>query len=172
MMEILKWPDPRLTAPNAQLEGFGPDERAKVDGMVRLMLGGNGVGLAAPQVGWNARLFMLAIGAVKIDGTAAQFKPLVFFNPEIETYGEKELRPEGCLSFPGIFAKVERWSHARLKADTPDGRTEIRFIGFAAQAVQHEFDHLDGILFIDRLSPEERSRIEPELEALRMVQKD
>jgi peptide deformylase len=73
---------------------------------------------------------------------------------------------EGCLSFPKIFAPVPRWTHARLTGKTPDGPIDEIFTGLAAQAVQHEMDHLDGILFIEKMSPADRQRIAPQLREL------
>ena len=162
-MEILRYPDPRLKAPNAPLERFGPEEQAKVEEMYRLMANVDGVGLAAPQVGWNVRLFILSFAGPE----DAEAKVFVFWNPTLELHGEKILMSEGCLSFPGIPGDVERWTHARLVAETPGGKIDVAVSGFPAQAVQHEMDHIDGVLFIDRMSPVERARMEPLLEELR-----
>lgn len=127
------------------------------------MMESDGAGLAAPQVGWNVRLFILLFP--EQDGSVK--KPLVLVNPTVEGDGERALMPEGCLSFPGIYADVERWINIVLQADSPTGPIKGRIDGFLAQAIQHENDHLDGVLFIDRISPEERAKILPQLHELR-----
>lgn len=167
-MEILKYPDPRLMAPNAPIEIYGPEERAKVAEMFRIMSGADGIGLAAPQVGWNVRLFIMRFLEVPAEeGETERTLSFVFFNPSIKLLGERILAPEGCLSFPGVFAKVERSSQVRLVAQTPYSNVDSVARGLPAQAIQHEMDHLDGVLFTDRMSAAERSRIEPLLEDLR-----
>lgn len=158
-MEILKYPDLRLMAKNLPIEKFGEEERAKVDEMFRVMSTTDGIGLAAPQVGWNVRLFILGF-------KTKSGEPLVFWNPILSLAGERVMMPEGCLSFPGIPADVERSTEVLLQAETPRGKIEAKIGGFGAHTVQHEMDHVDGILFIDRLSAAERERIEPALRQL------
>lgn len=167
-MEILKYPDPRLTAPNASIQVFGPEERAKVAEMFHLMSVGGGVGLAAPQVGWNVRLFILQLPENPPEqGGVSRMMSFVFINPSLELLGERVRLPEGCLSFPRIYADVERSARVRLVADTPGGKVDVTASDFPAQAIQHEFDHLEGVLFIDRMDAAERAKIEPQLEILR-----
>jgi peptide deformylase len=90
--------------------------------------------------------------------------PLILINPEIETFGEPEAGVEGCLSFPGARTDVTRPSGVRVRAQTLDeGILEFEADGLLARAIQHEHDHLQGILFIDRVSASERRRIESEL---------
>jgi peptide deformylase len=156
-VELLKYPDPRLVAKNLPIEKLGPEEIRKIEQMFHVMAASDGIGLAAPQVGWNVQLFILGFSQ----------QALVFWNPTIELSGERVTMMEGCLSFPGIPGQVERSTRARLKAMTVGGPVDIMATDFLAQAVQHEMDHVDGVLFIERLSAVERTRIEPQLEELR-----
>ena len=157
-MELLKYPDPRLTEHNRPIDALSSEDLLKVEEMFGVMARSDGLGLAAPQVGWNVRLFILGFEARE---------PLIFWNPKIELVGEKQLMTEGCLSFPGISVPVSRALRVRLLAETPNGPVDLMTAGLAAQAVQHEMDHVDGKLFIEHLSPEDRARIEPVLAELR-----
>jgi peptide deformylase len=109
--------------------------------------GTNGVGLAAPQVGWNVRLFVM-------NPDQRTFRPQeqrVFWNPAIvERLGERRWKREGCLSLPRVFGDIERWDVVRLKAMTPAGPIDEFFSEFAGEIVQHEVDHLDGKLCYDQ----------------------
>lgn len=108
----------------------------------------NGLGLAAPQVGENVRLFIINPGE-SVFGIHD-----VFINPTIETSGEMLKDEEGCLSIPGIFEYLKRFSHASISAIDISGESfSIELNDYAARAVQHEYDHLEGVLFTDRLSP-------------------
>lgn len=100
-------------------------------------------GVAAPQIGVNQRVF-----SYKVDGVVGHL-----INPEIvETFGNKELVDEGCLSLPEIWAKTPRWKQVKVTGTTVDGDTvELDAEGLLAQVLQHEIDHLDGLLYIDRL---------------------
>jgi peptide deformylase len=162
-VEILKWPDPRLTAPNAPLERFGPEEREKAKEMLRVMTAAGGVGLAAPQVGWNVRLCIVLQARL---GNAEPW-PIVLVNPKVTFHGANDLFQEGCLSVPGVFGDVARFSHAVVQAETPIGRVEIVCEDMTARALQHEMDHLDGRLFIDCLSPKDLAAAQPILDALK-----
>lgn len=100
-------------------------------------------GVAAPQIGVNQRVF-----SFKVDGVVGHL-----INPEIvETFGDKELVDEGCLSLPEIWAKTPRWKQVKVIGTTVDGDTvELDAEGLLAQVLQHEIDHLDGLLYVDRL---------------------
>lgn len=147
-MEIVLYPDPRLTYPNERLGAWSVDAENKVKGMRNLLAQVGGVGLAAPQVGWNVRLFILAIDGVE----------RIVYDPEVALVGGKIAVPEGCLSFPGMDAKIERHESVKLLGKTPEWVLEHVFTGFEAQAVQHEMDHLDGILYIERMTQADRLR--------------
>jgi peptide deformylase len=151
-MEIVRYPNDLLVAKNKPLDRYTPDAAAQVVEMLKLMYRTGGVGLAAPQVGWNVRLFTLGVSAVG----DPEVKHRVIWNPEIETSGELVPMREGCLSFPRIYAQIKRWTRTRLVGQTPEGPIDEVFMGLGAQAIQHEMDHLDGILFIEKMTPADR----------------
>jgi peptide deformylase len=127
------------------------DEKLKLlsDEMIEIMHASDGIGLAAPQVGISKRLLVTDISPVEKDS-----EPMVFINPVIlESTGEIILE-EGCLSIPGVREEVARPEEILLKYQTVEGREKSdKFEGWMARVLQHEVDHLDGVLFIDYLSP-------------------
>lgn len=139
---VLLDPDPRLSLPNARVLEPWEDLQPNVKKMFKVMYRtGIGVGMAAPQVGWNVRLFVMNSDS-KTNKPAAQ---RVFWNPEIvETFGEKEKMREGCLSLPDVYGDVMRYRKVHLKAMSPKGEVEEVFESLAAQIVQHEMGHLSG----------------------------
>lgn len=157
-LPILRWPDPRLSQPCAPAVLDDALRQLAAD-MLETMYAAPGRGLAAPQVGHLVRLFVMDV-AWKT-GTPA---PMVFVNPEIAPFGDRVTGAEGCLSIPGPLTEVERLARVRVRWTDLDGSPrEAAFDGFAAICVQHEYDHLDGILTLDRLSPEARVRAEAEV---------
>lgn len=160
-MEIVHYPDPRLTAPNAILGAWSEDSAKKVEEMRSLLSRIRGAGLAAPQVGWNVRLFILSIA-----GKGSETLERVVFDPKMTPLGTKVPMEEGCLSFPGMWATIERYDRVRLEGKTPDGPIDEVLIGFEAQAIQHEMDHLEGMLFIERMTPADRQKNAPVLRQL------
>ena len=131
--------------------------------MIETMVDANGVGLAAPQVGEDLRLAVIDVShdpecvtVLKVNGQDAELDsimPLVFINPELTYSQEKESSVEGCLSIQGIRCEVRRPAAVIAKLPQLDGSTlEIETDGLLARALQHEIDHLNGILFVDRLS--------------------
>lgn len=147
---IVQVPDPVLREVARPVTGFDADLQALAQDMLETMYDAPGRGLAAPQVGLGLRLFVMDV-AWK-DGTS---DPRVFVNPEVvEASEETVTREEGCLSIPGRTSRVARPSAVTLRWQDPDGAAqEERFEGFAATCVQHEIDHLDGILCTDREEP-------------------
>ncbi len=136
----------------AAIDKFDDELAAFVEKMFVTMKQGKGVGLAAPQVGVSQRLFV-----IQVDGD----KPRVFINPEIvETSVELAGFEEGCLSIPGVYADLDRPAEVRVQAWNERGR---RFVlgaeGFLARVVQHELDHLNGVLFTDRLPERSRDKL-------------
>jgi len=136
-----------------------------------------GVGLAAQQVGHALQLTIIDVrgmkdrpSTMKIDGETVdpeEHMPLVLINPELKLSTEKVTGPEGCLSFPEIFAEVSRPAEVDVTATDEKGKkVSFHAGGLLAKAVQHEFDHLQGILFIDRMSSETKREMKPELDAL------
>ena len=147
---IRQYGDPVLRTPSERIEVFDDALVAEAHEMARLMDEGRGVGLAAPQLG---RLRRLITVAPEDDGRVH-----AFVNPEIIEHSEEtEMGPEGCLSIGEISVEVPRYTWIKMRAQDLNG-TEFEAVieDFAARVVQHEIDHLDGILIIDRASPEDR----------------
>ena len=162
-MEIVKYGNPVLRAKGARIETITEEIRQLADAMIDTMNEANGVGLAAQQVGCALQLAIVDVSGVddrpsvmRIDGknvTLDDWMPMVLVNPVLELGKDKECGTEGCLSFPEISAEILRSVSLTVKARLIDGR-EIEFEaeGFLARALQHEVDHLNGILFIDRMT--------------------
>jgi peptide deformylase len=159
ILPILRWPDPVLSTPCAPAV-LSADLRALAADMLETMYAAPGRGLAAPQVGRLLRLFVM--DATWKEGRPA---PLVLVNPEVLWASDRlVVGPEGCLSIPGPTTLVARAEAVRMRWTDLDGAVqEETLTGFAAICAQHEFDHLDGILTLDRLSPEARARAEAEV---------
>jgi peptide deformylase len=159
-LPILHWPNPMLTQPATTVDGVTSGIRRLAAEMLDTMYAANGRGLAAPQVGVLQRLFVMDIAWKE-----APAAPMVFVNPEIQWQsGVVAAGPEGCLSIPGPVTQVRRPQAIRLSWHDLDGqRLEARFAGIAAICVQHEIDHLDGILTLDHLTPEDRAVAEAEV---------
>lgn len=149
--EILKYPDPRLKDKAMPVEEVDDGIRTLIDDMFESMYAGKGIGLAATQIGVDKRVLVLDIPGDIEEGIEPHLLSLV--NPEI-ILSEGEFKfEEGCLSVPGINAFVKRAFHIKLKALDRDGKeVEIDAEEILSVVLQHEIDHLDGILFIDRLS--------------------
>lgn len=163
ILPILQYGDPVLRAKGNRIEIIDDRIRELAANMLETMHAAHGVGLAAQQIGEALQLTVLDISAVeddrpstlKLDGTDIDPKtamPLVLINPEIELGAETEEGMEGCLSFPEITGDIERAQSVTVRAQTLEGGTiQIEAGGFLARAIQHEGDHLNGILFIDRM---------------------
>jgi peptide deformylase len=146
---ILHYPDKRLREPGKPVEAVTAEVQALVDDMAETMYAAPGVGLAATQIGVALRVFVIDI--------AEQDQPSdlrVFINPEILERHDEITWDEGCLSFPGAQEEVERAGRVRVRALGRDGKPfELEAEGLLAVAIQHEHDHLEGVLMIDRLGP-------------------
>ena len=162
ILPILQYGDPILRVKGKRIEEIDDHIRELVANMIETMHAAHGVGLAAQQIGEALQLTVLDITQVedrpstlKLNGQETDPKtalPLVLINPEIELGGETEIGVEGCLSFPEITADIERAQSVKVRAQTLEGDTvQIEAGGFLARAIQHEADHLNGILFIDRM---------------------
>ncbi len=164
-MNIVFYPDPVLRQKAKPLTEINKEVCKKAEEMMELMHQAQGVGLAAPQVGWPVRLFI-----IDVDGTSRGEK--VFINPIIiEEQGELN-KEEGCLSFPGITSKIIRAQRIKAQAYTLKGqKIEIEAEGLAARAWQHELDHLNGDLFIDKMSPSNRLAISHQLKEFERLYK-
>ncbi len=150
ILEIVKYPDPRLALVSAPVQDITPEIRKLAKDMIETMYQADGVGLAAPQIGKNIRMLVMD------PGWHDQPKnPRVIINPSLELLGELRISEnEGCLSVPlGYRAGVPRYETVRLKGIDSEGRELDEVLdGFPAVVLQHETDHLDGKLFIDRIS--------------------
>ncbi|MGA0845719.1 MAG: peptide deformylase [Luteolibacter sp.] len=161
--EIVQYGHPVLRQKCEDVNVIDDELRQLVDDMLETMTDANGVGLAAPQVGVPLRLAVIdvsfdpeCVSWLKVNGEAADLSsimPLVFINPELELGREKETALEGCLSIRDIRVEVRRPAYVKARLPQLDGSVlEIETDGLLARALQHEIDHLNGVLFVDRLS--------------------
>lgn len=150
---ILEYPDPRLLQKAKPIEDIKhSDIQTLIDDMFETMYEKDGAGLAATQLGIDKRL-------VVIDLSRDRSEPICLINAEIVDRTGSKINQEGCLSFPGIWIDVERSEWVHMKAADRHGKDlEIKSDGYMAIAIQHELDHLDGIVFVNRLSSLKRQR--------------
>jgi peptide deformylase len=155
--EILKLPDKRLRLVSEPVKRIDAGVRALVDDMFETMYAAPGIGLAGIQIGIAKRVVVMDLSKKK-DETQ---KPLVFINPEITWAAkEKATHEEGCLSIPEYYEEVERPNAVKVKYLDLDGKThEISADGLFATCLQHEIDHINGVLFIDHISKLKRDRV-------------
>lgn len=157
ILDILQYPDPYLRHRAAPVEVVDERIRGIVDDMLATMYAAPGIGLAATQVGIDARVAV-------IDVSEGKDQPLVLINPELDERAGSETAEEGCLSIPEVFEKVTRPERVTLRALDREGEPyALGAQGLLAVCIQHEVDHLDGRLFIDHLSLLKRQRIEKRL---------
>ena len=177
ILSILEYGDPILRAKGKTIDNIDDRVRELAANMIETMHAANGVGLAAQQVGDVLQLTVLDVSLVedrpstlKVDGKDVDPKaamPLVLINPEIELHDATETGVEGCLSFPEITGDIERAKSVIVRAQTLEGGTiEIEATGFLARAIQHEGDHLNGILFIDRMNSAAKAALSSRLKRL------
>lgn len=142
-----------------------PDLKQLIGDMYACMYESEGVGLAAPQIGRNIKLIVIDASPMGEDFPECAGRKLTLINPELEVLdGPKEVRPEGCLSLPGLSENVPRTEHIRLRWLDEDFRShEEEISGFLARIVQHEYDHLIGKLYIDHISPIRKQLIKGKL---------
>jgi peptide deformylase len=147
---VVKFGDPVLKSRASPVAEFGPELRAEVERMIAIMRDGMGVGLAATQLGVLRRLLVFQAGA---DG-----EPTALINPTIEWASEEgSIAEEGCLSLPRVSMDVERSLHIRVSGRDAEGEgIEIEASGLEARVLQHEIDHLDGVLILDRTARDQR----------------
>ena len=177
ILSILQYGDPILRAKGKQIEKIDDHIRELAAEMIETMHAANGIGLAAQQVGEALQLAVLDVSQIEdrpstlklngkdVDPTASM--PLVLINPEIELGGETEIGTEGCLSFPEITGQIERSESTMARAQNLEGdKIEIEASGLLARAIQHEVDHLNGILFIDRMNSAAKAALSSRLKRL------
>lgn len=175
MLKIVKLGHPVLRAKAEPIAGVDDSLRKLADDMLDAMYAHDGCGLAANQVGIARRIVVIDVreakkrpSVLRIGGKSRpvhKHMPMVLINPEVEPLTKEKVEgSEACLSIPGVHGDVERPAVIRAKALDLDGNAvEFEAEGLLARALQHELDHLEGILFIDRLGPEDRRRVADEL---------
>lgn len=152
VLKVRKYGDPILRRKAPPIQSITPEIKGLIADMIETMYDQVGIGLAAPQVGIPLRLIVVD------DNTGGAARPLI--NPAITRQGGRVVAEEGCLSIPGIFAPVERAEWIEVKALDGDGvPVALEAKALLARVIEHEIDHLDGILFIDRLDTVTRDRI-------------
>ena len=160
-LDILEFPDPRLRLVAQPVATFDADLKRLADDMLATMYDAPGIGLAATQVNVPRRVLVLDVSETHDD-------PRVIVNPEILESRGAEVCQEGCLSFPGVYADVERKEWIRVRAQDVTGKHfELETDGLLAVCIQHEMDHLVGKVFVDYLSPLKRSLLLRKLEKQR-----
>jgi len=182
VLEIVKYGHPVLRQKGAKIEAVTPEIKQLIADMFATMEASHGVGLAAQQVGVARQLTVIDVRGVtdrpstlELDGQPAEvadFMPLVLINPVITPMGEPATGGEGCLSFPEIFSEITRPGTVDVQALDAKGRPiAFRCGGLLARAVQHETDHLNGILFIDRMDKKAKLELQAELDDLQAATK-
>lgn len=182
MLQIVKYGNPILREKGARIEKITPEIKKLIDGMFETMKSAHGVGLAAQQVGHALQLCIIDVREVtdrpstlEIDGKEQdpnEFMPLTLINPAFTQHGDPVAGPEGCLSFPEVYADIARPPQIDVTATNENGETiTFKCGGLLARAIQHEYDHLQGILFIDRMTREDKAEHKPEIDAIQAATK-
>ncbi len=160
--------DPVLRKKSEPVASVTPEIREVIAGLFDTMYRERGIGLAAPQVGISQRIFVL-----DVEGEGGQRAKLAFVNPALVRFAGSVVGEEGCLSIPGIHADVKRHADVTFEGQDESGaRVTIHAQGLLARALQHELDHLDGVLFVDRLSAIRRKLLEPKLARMQVGDAD
>ena len=177
ILDIVKYGNPALRKKGARIERITPDIKKLVADMLETMKDAKGVGLAAQQIGHALQLTVLDVRGVTdrpstlhIDGKEVivdEQMPMALINPELKLTGDKMPGPEGCLSFPEIYSEIVRPLITEVRAINEHGAV-VQFLcgGLLSRAIQHEMDHLNGILFIDRMTRRNKEELQDELEDL------
>jgi len=176
-LPILQYGDPILRAKGKRIEKIDERIRQLTQDMIETMYAANGVGLAAQQVGEALQLTVIDVSQVedrpstmKLNGKDVDPRtamPLILINPGIKLAGETELAMEACLSFPEITGEIERAKSVTISARTlEDSQIEIEASGLLGRAIQHEVDHLNGILFIDRMNSATKAALSSRLKRM------
>lgn len=182
ILKVVKYGNPVLRKKGAKIESITPTVKKLIADMFETMYDARGIGLAAQQVGEALQVTVLDVREVvdrpstlEINGKPVDVKeymPLVLINPELKPDGKTVAGPEGCLSFPEIFADITRPETVNVVATNEKGeRIEFRAGGLLGRAVQHESDHLHGILYIDRMDSATKAELQPQLDALQAATK-
>jgi peptide deformylase len=182
ILPIIKYGHPVLRQKGKGIESITPEIGKLIEDMLETMHSVAGVGLAAPQVGHALQLAVIDVREVKdrpstleVNGAPADIAanmPLVLINPKVRPMGTETSGPEGCLSFPEIYEEIVRPESVEVTAlNAQNEEIHFKAAGLLARVIQHEADHLNGILFIDRMAAEAKQALKPELEALQAATK-
>jgi len=176
---IVEYGHPALRSKGRAIEKVDSRIARLAEDMIETMNDAHGVGLAAQQIGLPVQLCVIDVfdaeepGEMLIDGAAVPLEdhmPLVLVNPQVEKLGEELTATEGCLSFPGMQGRITRPAEVKVTATTLENETiTFKATGLLARAVQHEHDHLHGILFIDRMNAEDLEAARPVIEKLLLI---
>jgi peptide deformylase len=182
ILKVINYGHPTLRQKGARIEKVTPEIKQLIADMFETMHERHGIGLAAQQVGRALQLTVIDVREVtdrpstlELDGKPADVKeimPLVLINPDIKPFGETVVGGEGCLSFPEIYGEISRPEFVDVKAWNEKMKPiEFRAGGLLSRAIQHEIDHLNGILFIDRMTKKVKDEIREELDKLQAATK-
>jgi peptide deformylase len=182
ILEVVKYGHPALRQKGARIQSVSAAIKKLIADMFETMYAAKGVGLAAQQVGQALQLTVIDVREVTDRPSTLErggkpaavqdFMPLVLINPEVIAAADLVSGPEGCLSFPEMFADIPRPESADVKAVNEKGEPiEFRCGGLLARVIQHEVDHLNGILFIDRMATGTRRELKPQLDELQETTK-
>ena len=182
VLEIVKYGHPVLRERGARIKEISTEVRQLIDDMFETMYDSKGIGLAAQQIGLASQLTVIDVRGVtdrpstlEIGGKPADVEsimPLVLINPKITPLGEPVAGPEGCLSFPEIFADITRPEKVDVKAlDAKGNPISFRAGGLLARAIQHEVDHLNGVLFVDKMTAKDKAELRAEIDDLHTATK-
>lgn len=170
LLKLAYYGHPILRQKATQVSSMTQEIKQLVSDMIETLLHlKNGIGIAAPQLHHSLAIFVVQFPVKGVDGDPIPGAHEVFINPKIlEVSDTKDFHSEGCLSIPGLYKEVERPVKIKVQAEGLDGITFLReYVGFEARMILHENDHLNGILFIDRLKPKERKAIDSRLKAIK-----
>lgn len=178
VLEIVKYGDPVLRAKGRRIEQVDENIKKLATDMVETMYHAHGLGLAAQQIGLPLQMTVIDVAPVQhdrpstlsVDGKAAELEewmPLVLLNPALDLGADRDTASEGCLSFPDIHGDVPRATTIKVRAQLLDGREVLLEAGgMLARALQHEIDHLQGILYIDRMNSATKASLAGRLKRL------
>lgn len=182
ILDVVQYGHPALRERGERVREFTPELQRFIAEMLETMYHAKGVGLAAPQVGRALQLTVVDVrgasdrpSTIEVNGQPASvddLMPLALVNPRITPLGGPATGPEGCLSFPGIYVDITRPEGVEVRALDAEGRPlRFRCGGLLARAIQHEVDHLNGVLFIDRMTAADKAGLREELDALHTATK-
>ncbi len=182
ILEVIKYGNPVLRKKGVKIEKITPEIKTLIADMFETMYAAKGIGLAAQQVSQALQLTVLDIRGItdrpstlELNGKETdpeKIMPLVLINPEVKPFGDTVSAPEGCLSFPEIYNDITRPEKLEVRALTEKGETlEFKCGGLLSRAIQHENDHLNGVLFIDRMPRADKEELKDELDELQQKTK-